>query len=103
MAFPLAHPTAIMPLRRFKRLSFPALVVNAVVPDLGYVFFQLNDFSHQPLESIMFGLAVEALILMALWDPRPCGDADAQSSTTINLCPSANARWAPYGSPYSHY
>src|SRR5215831_8687099 len=70
MAFPLAHPAAVLPLRRIKWLSFPALVVGAVVPDLGYVFFQLADFSHQALGSIVFGLPVGGLILGAFYGAR---------------------------------
>ena len=70
MAFPLAHPAAVLPLRRIKWLSFPALVIGAVVPDLGYLVFQLNDFSHQALGSIVFGLPVGGLILAAFYGAR---------------------------------
>jgi hypothetical protein len=70
MAFPLAHPAAVLPLRRIKWLSFPALVIGAVVPDLGYLFFQLDDFSHQALGSIVFGLPVGGLILAAFYGAR---------------------------------
>ena len=38
MPFPLAHPAAVLPLRRFcpQWLNFPALVVGSVVPDVSY-------------------------------------------------------------------
>lgn len=71
MAFPLAHPAAVLPLRRIKWLNFPAMVVGAVVPDLGYIFFQLNnDFSHQALGSVVFGLPAGGLILAAFYGAR---------------------------------
>jgi hypothetical protein len=50
MPFPLAHPAAILPLRRFcpRHLSFPALVAGSLSPDVGYVFghLHLDWFSH---------------------------------------------------------
>jgi hypothetical protein len=68
MAFPLAHPAAVLPLRRwFKWLSFPALVIGSLVPDAGYLVPQLGDLSHQFLGSILFGLPVGGLILAAFY------------------------------------
>jgi hypothetical protein len=47
MPFPLAHPAAVLPLRRWspQRLSFPALVAGSLVPDLGYIF-ERSDYTH---------------------------------------------------------
>jgi hypothetical protein len=44
MPFPLAHPAAVLPLRRYcpKYLSFPVLIVGSLVPDVGYCLGRLN-------------------------------------------------------------
>ena len=50
MPFPLAHPAAVLGLTRFcpRHLSFPALVIGTLVPDLGYCFGQPGGaFSHR--------------------------------------------------------
>jgi hypothetical protein len=53
MPFPLAHPAAVLPLRRFcpRYLNFPALIVGSLSPDAGYAFGSLHlyHFSHRPL------------------------------------------------------
>jgi hypothetical protein len=69
MAFPLAHPAAVLPFRRhyLKWLNFPALVIGSLVPDIGYVFPGGDDFSHQVVGSILFGLPVGGLILAAFY------------------------------------
>ena len=58
MPFPLAHPAAVLPLRRYGRFSFSALVIGSVVPDLGYMFasLRLDEFSHTFAGSLGFGL-----------------------------------------------
>jgi hypothetical protein len=71
MAFPLAHPAAVLPFRRwFKWLSFPALVIGSLVPDAGYLLPQLAEFSHNFLESMVFGLPAGGLILAAFYALR---------------------------------
>lgn len=69
MPLSLAHPAAALPLRRFcpRLLSFPALVIGGVTPDLGYFFgrFDLEDFSHGLLGIVAFCLPV-GLLLTAL-------------------------------------
>jgi hypothetical protein len=51
MPFPLAHPAAVLPLRRCcpRQLNFPALVIGSLTPDLGYAFGNLHVdwFSHR--------------------------------------------------------
>jgi hypothetical protein len=51
MPFPLAHPAAVLPLRRYcpRYLSFPALIIGSLSPDFGYVFGHLHTdwFSHR--------------------------------------------------------
>ena len=50
MPWTLSHPAAVLPLRRFtpKPLSFAALVVGSMTPDIGYYInrFDLSDFAH---------------------------------------------------------
>jgi hypothetical protein len=71
MPFPLAHPAAVLPLRRYcpKYLSFPALVVGSVCPDAGYCLsrFNASDFSHQWLGSFGFCLPMGLIILLFMY------------------------------------
>ncbi len=50
MPFTLAHPAAMLPLRRYcpRLLSFPALIFGSMSPDAGYLFgdFKLDRLSH---------------------------------------------------------
>lgn len=95
MPFPLAHPAAVLPFRRFcpRHLSFAALLMGSIVPDLAYAMDDLNkfsatvafslgrwaenliyvreawdwdDFSHSWIGSILFDLPV-ALVLFAVY------------------------------------
>jgi len=71
MPFPLAHPAAVLPFRRYcpRFLSFPALIVGSLSPDAGYFFsqFQVDDFSHRLAGSIGFCLPVGLLTLLVLY------------------------------------
>lgn len=66
MPFTLAHPAAVLPLKRFcpRPLSFAGLVVGSIVPDAGYLFghFKVDEFSHTFMGS--FGFDLPAGILM---------------------------------------
>ncbi|MFT3868850.1 MAG: DUF4184 family protein [Nibricoccus sp.] len=46
MPLPIAHPAAVLPLRRFcpKHLSFSALIAGSVAPDFGYAAADLNSY-----------------------------------------------------------
>jgi hypothetical protein len=92
MAFPLAHPAAVLPLRRLcpQWLSFPALIIGSLTPDAGYLFekWKLDDFSHTLLGSIAFCLPLGLLTMLAFcalrWHlvkllPPPYRDALAPS------------------------
>ena len=67
MPFPLAHPVAVLPLRRYcpRLFDFPALVVGSISPDVGYAFGHLHieNFSHRFVGSLGFCLPVGALML----------------------------------------
>lgn len=71
MPFPLAHPAAVLPLRRYcpRFLSFPALVAGSLSPDLGYFFSGLgiDAFAHSMLGSIGFSLPVGLLGLLLFY------------------------------------
>ena len=74
MPFTLAHPAAVLPLRRYcpRLLSFPALVLGSVAPDVGYLFGMLHadEFSHGWIGSVVFGMPVGALMLCVLYGLR---------------------------------
>ena len=67
MPFTLAHPAAVLPLRRYcpRFLDFPALIVGSMVPDLGYGLARWNlaDFSHSLAGSFGFSLPVGLALL----------------------------------------
>ncbi|MDR3412349.1 MAG: DUF4184 family protein [Formivibrio sp.] len=69
MPFPLAHPAAVLPLRRFcpRFLNFPALVIGSLTPDLGYAFGGLNVqyFSHRLLAG-SFGFCLPVGLMLVL-------------------------------------
>ncbi len=74
MPFPLAHPAAVLPLRRLKQLDFSALLIGAVTPDLSYCFerYDLDDFAHTIRGCFAFSLPVgwlAVLIFQAVRDP----------------------------------
>jgi hypothetical protein len=75
MPFPLAHPAAILPLRRFcpRLLSFPALVVGSLICDAGYFSGSLHweKISHRLLAgSIGFGLPAGFAALLLFYALR---------------------------------
>jgi len=71
MPFPLAHPAAVLPLRRFcpRLLSFPALVVGSVCPDLAYAFTKtgLSDYSHTVVGGTVFTVVTGSILLGLLY------------------------------------
>jgi hypothetical protein len=72
MPFPLAHPAAVLPLRRCcpRRLHFPALVFGSLSPDAGYAFGN-GDFSHSFFSgSFAFCLPVGLLMLACFYALR---------------------------------
>jgi hypothetical protein len=75
MPFPLAHPAAVLPLRRYcpRRLSFLALIIGSLTPDAGYLIPGLNlqQLSHQPLGAFVFCLPVGLLALLVFHYLRP--------------------------------
>ena len=66
MPFPLAHPAAALPLRRWcpKYLDFPSLIIGSLTPDLAASIDDWEYFSHTILGSLVFCLPVG---LLTLW------------------------------------
>jgi hypothetical protein len=69
MPYPLAHPAAVLPLRRYcpRYLSFPALFIGSLAPDVGYCFGNLHvdRFSHRFFAGA-FGFCLPVGVLMLL-------------------------------------
>jgi hypothetical protein len=67
MPFTLAHPAAVLPLKRYcpRFLGFAGLVMGSVAPDAGYLF-KLENFSHSFVGSFAFSLPV-AIVMLALF------------------------------------
>ena len=63
MPFTLAHPAAVIPLRRF--LPFSALVVGSLAPDFEYLFHlaAVSQFSHTLLGIFYFCIPVGVVVL----------------------------------------
>ena len=68
MPFPLAHPAAVLPLRRFcpRSLSLAALMIGSLAPDTSYLLwrFRVNEFAHTWLGSL--GYCLPAGVFMFL-------------------------------------
>jgi hypothetical protein len=62
MPFTLAHPAAVLPLRRWPQLDFAALVIGSVTPDFGY-YLLLPDMR---LETHSFAGSLETCLPAAL-------------------------------------
>ena len=74
MPFPLAHPAAVLPFRRFRHLDFSALMIGAITPDLSYCFerYDLDVFAHTVRGCFGFSLPVgclAVLIFLIVRDP----------------------------------
>jgi hypothetical protein len=74
MPFPLAHPAAVLPLRRYcpQRLSLPALVIGSLTPDAGYLFerWGWGGLSHHPAGSVLFCLPVGIVLIVLFYALR---------------------------------
>jgi hypothetical protein len=67
MPWTFAHPAAVLPLRPLKRLSFGALVVGTIAPDIGYYLgrFDLAAAAHT-LSGLVTLCLPTGLVLLAL-------------------------------------
>ncbi len=67
MPFTLAHPAAVIPLKKStygRYFSLSALIAGSIVPDLGYLvpLADFTGFSHSLGGIIVFGLPVGLLV-----------------------------------------
>jgi hypothetical protein len=71
MPFSPAHPAAVLPLTRWcpKHLSFAALVIGALTPDIGYLF-GIDSFCHNWLGSLGFSLPVGLFLIVLFYAVR---------------------------------
>jgi hypothetical protein len=67
MPWTFAHPAAVLPLRPLKCLSFGALAIGSIAPDIGYYFgrFDLAVFAHT-LRGLVTICLPTGLVLLAL-------------------------------------
>ena len=72
MPFPLAHPAAVLPLRRWcpKILHFPSLVIGSITPDLATSIDDWEYFSHTIPGTFLFCLPVGILTLWIFYQLR---------------------------------
>src|SRR2546426_9342497 len=74
MPFPLAHPAAVLPLRRYcpRYLNFPALMIGSLTPDVGYCLqrFRVDQFSHSFVGSVAFCLPTGIAMLLVFYAIR---------------------------------
>jgi hypothetical protein len=68
MPFPLAHPAAVLPFRRYcpRWLNFPSLIIGSLIPDLSYCtgVMGVEHFAHRIWGSVGFALPAG---LLAAW------------------------------------
>jgi hypothetical protein len=74
--FPLAHPAAVLPLRRLcpQWLSLAGLVIGSLAPDAAYALprLQLGPFAHGWLGAAAFGLLAGGVgVALLAWVRRP--------------------------------
>ncbi len=100
MPFPLAHPAAVLPFRRYcpRFFNFPALVIGSLTPDLGYFFFpfHLNGFSHELLDGLIFCLPVGMFSYFLLYWLRSFAIRKLQKANVAELL---QMSWPQFGSP----
>ncbi len=74
MPFTLAHPAAVLPLKRYcpRPLNFCALVAGSLAPDAGYCFARFNwdELAHEFVGSFTFDLPASLLMLLFIYGLR---------------------------------
>jgi len=74
MPFPLAHPAAVLPFRRFspRHLNFMALVIGAITPDVSYCLerYDVDRFAHSIRGCFGFSLPVGWVLLLIFYAVR---------------------------------
>lgn len=93
MPFPLAHPVAVLPFRRWcpRKFSLVGLIIGSVTPDAGYTLRHLDFdyFTHSALGSLVFCLPVgwiATLIVFALREPLTGTLPNPHREALLPLC-----------------
>lgn len=100
MPFPLAHPIAVLPLRRWvpRYFSLVGLVVGSVTPDAGYALRHLdfNRFTHSIAGSVLFCLPVgliAAALVLAVRRPVASTFPTPHRQAVLPLCAGPAPAW----------
>ncbi len=100
MPFPLAHPVAVLPFRRWcpRQLSLVGLVIGSVTPDAGYTLRHLDFdvFTHSPAGSLVFCLPVGmiATLIVFLFRQALAGSLPApHRQALLTLCAAPRPDW----------
>jgi hypothetical protein len=72
MPFTLAHPAAVLPLRRLRLMRTVPLIIGAMTPDVPYylpwrIAKHLPDVTHTLLGTITLDLPIGLLLLLCVW------------------------------------
>jgi len=105
MPFTLAHPAAVLPLRRIRLLRTVPLVIGAMMPDVPYylpwrIARYIPPVTHTLLGTFTFDLPVGLLMLLLIWLLReplaapPGGRASAKCLAAIERFGSHPVNWA---------
>jgi hypothetical protein len=96
--FPLAHPAAVLPLRRFspRWVDFPALVIGSIVPDSGYLLSRwgLENVAHSFWGPLIYAVPAGLLVLVLCRRTLAlAGRASTSLSAASQLMESGSALW----------
>jgi len=105
MPFTLAHPAAVLPLRRFRWLRTVPLIIGAMTPDVPYylpwrIAKHIPDITHTLLGTLTLDLPMGLSLLLCVWLLRaplaaPLGPrARAKCSTALERFGSRPLNWA---------
>jgi hypothetical protein len=105
MPFTLAHPAAVLPLRRLRLLRTVPLIIGAMTPDVPYylpwrIAKHIPDVTHTLLGTFTLDLPVGLLLLVVVWLLRaplaaPLGpDARAKCQSAMERFGSRRLNWA---------
>ena len=98
MPFPLAHPAAVLPLRRVPYLNFAALVIGSITPDLSYCLerYRADILAHSLRGCLLFSLPVGWFIVgifRAVAEPLMEVLPSAHRRALLPACHSWNQPW----------
>lgn len=72
MPFTLAHPAAVLPLRRVRLMRTVPLIIGAMTPDVPYylpwrIAKHIPEMTHTPLGTLTVDLPIGLLLLLLIW------------------------------------